>query len=174
MPMCHVIATPAIRADLALFASLTSATPPMPSRAWTGTSSTGVTCALTMRVTSDPTPCHVVATVADVVVVVDAVALAREAVHADAAPDHAHEAALVDAVAVALPAAREADHAPDRAHAVVAAHDHAREADPDRQLTRNHDRDPAQSHARVPDPTERDIKIEIHSRRRNTTETRQF
>ena len=77
----------------------------MPSRAWTGTSSTGVTCALTMRVTSDPTPCHVVATVADVVVVVDAaVALAREAVHADAvAPDHAHEAALVDAVAVALP-----------------------------------------------------------------------
>ena len=56
-----------------------------------------------MRVTSDPTPCHVVATVADVVVVVDAVALAREAVHADAAPDHAHEAALVDAVAVAPP-----------------------------------------------------------------------
>lgn len=34
-------------------------------------------------------------------------------------------------------AAREADHAPDRAHAVVAAHDHAREADPDRQLTRS-------------------------------------
>jgi len=93
----HVIATLAIHADSALFASLTSAMPPTPSRPWTATTWTGAICALTMRVTSDPTPCHVVAMIvaAGAEVVVDAADL--EAAHVDAVVVlvQAREAALV-------------------------------------------------------------------------------